>query len=123
MLKRCVSIEATYFVPHNCTSLFTGKVRAIGVSNYSVSHLKELRQYATVLPHLLQVQRMYASFQGSNQVGIEPPKSKSWGRNLECGNIMCMSCRFSVKLDPHQRVCVNLLICLNSSFRVNATLG
>ena len=43
-----------------------------------------------------------------NQAGMEPLKSKSWDRNLECGNIMCMSCRLSVKLDPRQRVCVDL---------------
>jgi len=40
-----------------------------------------------------------------NQVGMEPPKSD---RNLECSNIMCMSCRLSVELDPRQRVCVDL---------------
>lgn len=33
----------------------TGKVKSIGVSNYTIRHLKEMEQYATILPHLLQV--------------------------------------------------------------------
>lgn len=32
-----------------------GKAKAIGVSNYTVRHLKEMEKYASVMPHLLQV--------------------------------------------------------------------
>lgn len=32
-----------------------GKVKAIGVSNYTVTHLEELMQYATISPSVLQV--------------------------------------------------------------------
>ncbi len=32
-----------------------GKVKAIGVSNYTVRHLEEMDQYASIQPHVLQV--------------------------------------------------------------------
>lgn len=32
-----------------------GKVRAIGVSNYTIRHLEEMMSYATLRPHVLQV--------------------------------------------------------------------
>ena len=35
--------------------IYAGKVRAIGVSNYTVGHLEELLHYATIKPHVLQV--------------------------------------------------------------------
>lgn len=40
-----------------CSSICTliGKTKAIGVSNYTVRHLEELINYATVKPHVLQV--------------------------------------------------------------------
>ncbi|XP_045601500.1 glyoxal reductase [Procambarus clarkii] len=34
----------------------SGKVRAIGVSNYTVSHLKDLLRHSTVVPHVNQVE-------------------------------------------------------------------
>ena len=34
---------------------FTGKTKAIGVSNYTIKHLEELVTSATVKPHVLQV--------------------------------------------------------------------
>ncbi len=30
-------------------------VKSIGVSNYTVQHLKEMEQYASIMPHVLQV--------------------------------------------------------------------
>lgn len=33
-----------------------GKVKAIGVSNYTISHLKELMEYAEIMPHVNQVE-------------------------------------------------------------------
>lgn len=36
-------------------ALEEGLVRSIGVSNYTVRHLKELFEYAHIRPHLLQV--------------------------------------------------------------------
>lgn len=37
-----------------------GKVKAIGVSNYTVRHLEELLTYATITPHVLQAsQKLY----------------------------------------------------------------
>lgn len=32
-----------------------GKVRAIGISNYTEKHLKELLGYCSIVPHVLQV--------------------------------------------------------------------
>ena len=41
---------------HNVTPCFLiGKVKAIGVSNYTTRHLEELLTYATIKPHVLQV--------------------------------------------------------------------
>ena len=36
-------------------TIHLGKVKAIGVSNYTVKHLEELLQYATIKPNVLQV--------------------------------------------------------------------
>jgi len=32
-----------------------GKFKAIGVSNYSIHHLEEMKSYASIMPHVLQV--------------------------------------------------------------------
>lgn len=44
----CISITV---YPHT----YIGKTKAIGVSNFTVRHLEELMNYATVKPHVLQV--------------------------------------------------------------------
>ena len=36
-----------------------GRVRAIGVSNYTVRHLKEMENYSTVVPQVLQVRELF----------------------------------------------------------------
>ncbi len=45
---------------YNIISMFSplGKAKAIGVSNYTVKHLHEMLEYATVKPHVLQVQKI-----------------------------------------------------------------
>lgn len=35
--------------------MLVGKIKAIGVSNYTVKHLEEMMTYATIKPHVLQV--------------------------------------------------------------------
>ncbi len=32
-----------------------GKFKAIGVSNYSIHHLEEMKNYVSIMPHVLQV--------------------------------------------------------------------
>lgn len=58
LLKHCVLVVW-------CTCAL-GKVKALGVSNYTVRHLEELLTYATIKPHVLQVilisQNLYAKF-------------------------------------------------------------
>ena len=39
----------------NCNINTTGKVKAIGVSNYTIHHLEELFTHAAIKPHVLQV--------------------------------------------------------------------
>lgn len=39
----------------NFIIIIIGKVKSIGVSNYTVKHLEELLTYATIKPHVLQV--------------------------------------------------------------------
>ena len=38
-----------------CQLMIVGKIKAIGVSNYTVKHLEEMMTYATIKPHVLQV--------------------------------------------------------------------
>ena len=37
---------------------YIGKAKAIGVSNYTVGHLKEMESYASIMPHVLQVNQL-----------------------------------------------------------------
>lgn len=52
----CHRIININFMTHNNSNITTtGKVKAIGVSNYTIHHLKELFTHATIKPHVLQV--------------------------------------------------------------------
>lgn len=39
---------------------FERKVRLIGVSNYTIKHLKQLLEYCQVIPHVLQVNSQFS---------------------------------------------------------------
>ena len=61
MITVVSNIMAIYDIHTHCYMIYTssfvslGKVKAIGVSNYTVRHLEELLTYATIKPHVLQV--------------------------------------------------------------------
>lgn len=44
-------------------------LKSIGVSNYTVDHLEDLLQYATVVPAVLQVLDVFSIDYGDNNIG------------------------------------------------------
>ena len=56
LLLWCKSTSSIHTLNYCCeVTVFTGKTKAIGVSNYTIKHLEELLASATVKPHVLQV--------------------------------------------------------------------
>ncbi len=45
-----------------------GKVKSIGVSNYTIKHLNELFSYSKIRPHLLQVKKFLFLLNGSTLI-------------------------------------------------------
>lgn len=72
-----------------------GRVRAIGVSNYTVAHLKQLLEYAEVVPQVNQVelhpllqQKELVEFCKQHNIVIQPYSSLGQGRLLETDEIL-----------------------------------
>lgn len=65
----CISFHSSFFPP---TSLCvpTGLCRTIGVSNFMIHHLKQLKQDCTVVPHINQV----SISQNNNRTNVLPLK-------------------------------------------------
>lgn len=60
-------VPVTYF--QKSFIFITGLLKSIGVSNYTVDHLEDLLQYATVVPAVLQVLNVFSIDYGDNNIG------------------------------------------------------
>lgn len=72
-----------------------GRVRAIGVSNYTVEHLKQLMEYAEIKPHVNQVelhpllpQTELVNYCRANNIVVQPYSSLGQGRLLETEEVL-----------------------------------
>ena len=72
-----------------------GRVRAIGVSNYTVEHLKQLLEYAEIVPQVNQVelhpllqQRELVDFCKQHNIVVQPYSSLGQGRLLEAEEVL-----------------------------------
>lgn len=72
-----------------------GRVRAIGVSNYTVAHLKQLMEYAEIVPQVNQVelhpllpQTELLEYCRENNIVVQPYSSLGHGRLLETEEVV-----------------------------------
>ena len=80
----------------------SGKAKAIGVSNYTIAHLEEMKKYATILPAVNQVefhpflyQKELLDYCRQNNIALNAYRSLTAGRKLDDETVKSVAIKYN----------------------------